>query len=118
VLREGVAVHIKRVHYSWLAKELGVSGDALIAFAAGGELPAATLQKLARELFAGHAMWDAELDLLKAVNSEVKPLGTAPEPHDPERQRYPEPTGPWTRGGLGPLPVSLQAHQGKKPGWV
>jgi hypothetical protein len=119
VLREFVDVRIRRKFYSGLARDLGISGEALINFAAGGELQVATLQKLATEMTNGHGRYDADLDLLRPVNAEVKPLGKAPAPFDPERPVYPESIGAWTVGKLGDLPKSPQAMPpGKKPGWA
>jgi hypothetical protein len=121
VLREFVDVRIRRKSYGNLARDIGVSGDALIAFAGGGDLPVAMLAKLATEMTNGHGRYDPKLDRLVPVQSEVKALGVAPPPHDPERPGlYPESIGPWTRGKLGDLPPSPQtpAPSAKKPGWA
>jgi hypothetical protein len=82
-------------------------------------LPVETLQRLATELFGGHARFDPELDLLVSANTKVRALGTAPESFDPERPRYPESVGPWSTGGVVGLPPSPQARPaGKRPGWA
>ena len=84
VIRQMLRVLNKKMNLAILARDLGISSDALQAFIDGQRsLPIPVLQGLTKKLW-GHAVYDPELDRLRPARQEpAKPLWCAAEPDDP-----------------------------------
>jgi hypothetical protein len=114
-----VAVHArnKAQNLSWLAKEIGISNEALLSFSLGTtNLATDKLQALTTIIYSGHSEFVPELNKLKATNrNEPISQGSGPPPLD--RSKLPKFTGgpPPPQTGYGSKPVPKAQP---RPGWV
>ena len=103
-IRQMLRVRNKKINLAILARDLGISSDALQAFIDGKRsLPIPVLQGLTKVLWNGHAVYDPEVDRLRPARQEpAKPLGVLPS------LTIPLPT--YTAGPAqgGPRPVNVQ----------
>ena len=103
-IRQMLRVRIKKMNLAILARDLGISSDALQAFIDGKRsLPIPVLQELTKILWNGDAVYDPEVDRLRPARQEpAKPLGVLPS------LTIPLPT--YTAGPAqgGPRPVNVQ----------
>ena len=77
----------KASNITWMAKEIGVSNEALLQFSLGrSTLPVDKMQALTTIVFHGMAEFDPTLDRLRPVNT-AKPVsqGSGPPPYVPRR---------------------------------
>jgi hypothetical protein len=120
-LRAALQARIRKGSSAVLSRDLGVTNEALLGFAENRvSLPTSVLKALALDLFGGHTVYDDAADRLKPMAVEVKPLGVAPEPYNPDAtaNAYPPRTVP--RPGPPPLfPGSTKTPPKKpRPGWL
>jgi len=118
-LRGAVAARNKQQNLTYLAKEIGVSNEALHSFARGTTtLAADKLQALAGMIYGGNAEFVPELDRLRSVN-KVEPvsLGIHPPRYVPPSDRYE--VGTLTSAGPQPVkPTVKKVERQRKLGWV
>jgi hypothetical protein len=76
-LRAMAMARVKQQTYGRIANEIGVSPDTLRDFAEGrrATLPDEKLRALAKQIYEGHAEYDAETGMLRPVNRTTRPLG-------------------------------------------
>jgi hypothetical protein len=113
IIRGALLNRAKHGHLGLTARDLGVGIGALEEFCYGrGQLPPATLQALAKDLFP-HAEWDEATNLMRPVNRiEPKPLGVPPPPF--KRKPLTFKTGaPPAQTGYGPA-----REPEKRAGWL
>ena len=103
-----------RCQYSLLARDLGLSTDALDNFASGkSTLPPDKLQALARVFWHGHAEFDPGLDLLRnAVKQEPRSLGVRAAQYVARPQHHA--VGDY---GIGPQPVKPVPPKARRAGF-
>jgi hypothetical protein len=95
VLRQALYARARKGHLGPIARDLSERGEpigvaSLEAFLSGAQLPVATLQLLAKELYGDAAEYDPERNLLRSANrAEPKLMGIAPAPFDPKTSSYP-----------------------------
>jgi hypothetical protein len=116
VLQQAVHARGKSQNLGYLARDLGVSAEALYAFGQGqGTLPDDVLAALTKEMFHGHASYDPAINKLRpAVKQVAQPLGIAPAPVQPQPNKFkggPPPAQP----GYGGAPA---AKPPRLPGWA
>jgi len=104
-IRQMLRVRIKTMNLAILARDLGISSDALQAFIDGKRsLPIPVLQDLTKVLWNGDAVYDPETDRLRPARERpARPLGGMPS------LTIPLPTytvGPAQQ--VGPQPVNVQ----------
>ena len=103
-IRQMLRVRNKKINLASLARDVGISSDALQAFIDGKRsLPIPVLQGLTKVLWNGDAVYDPEVDRLRPARQEpAKPLGVLPS------LTLPLPT--YTAGPAqgGPRPVNVQ----------
>ena len=108
-----VARHMGRAS---LARDLGVSNEALHNFANGkGTLPPAVLQALALDWSGGNIIYDPAIDRLRPANKiEPRSLGSGPPPITEMM------TLPTFKGGPAPAQTGYPPPKPKarRPGWV
>jgi hypothetical protein len=73
------ALRARRLNLANLARDLHLANAPVDAFMDGGTLPPDALEALTRMIWAGHAEFDAELNLIRPANrQEPRPLGGPP----------------------------------------
>lgn len=84
VLRQ--ALRSRKLGLATIARELGISADALEAFVAGSkDLPVDALNRVTAEIFGGHTEFNPETGLLQSANRTPPiAIGIRPEPFDPK----------------------------------
>jgi hypothetical protein len=111
-----LAARNKKINIGGLARDLGLTGAALEAFAYGHSgLAPEVLEALAKVLFHGNAAYDPAIDRLRPVErEEPRPLGIKP-PLITETMTLPTySAGPApAQTGYGPPP-----RKARRPGWV
>jgi hypothetical protein len=112
ILRRAVRARNVKMNLSRLAGEIGIATDTLEQFATGKvTLLPATLNDLAREIFAGNAVYDETIDRLRsAIKHEPKSLGIKPDTGDFV-------TAPESSGPLVLIDPPKPAPKGPLPGW-
>jgi hypothetical protein len=82
LLRKAVTAHDRKNNLSTLARDLGISNEALYSFAIGSTtLAADRLQVLAFHLWGGNTEFNPECNLLRpARKAAPRPLGNHPPP--------------------------------------
>ncbi len=116
VIRAALNSRARKMNAATLARDLGVPSETLDAFARGRtDLSPDTLKALARDLFHGHAEYDADIDRLRpATKTAPTPLGIHPPTLDPR-------TLPVYRAGpppAAPSMVTKAVPKVSRPGWV
>ncbi len=123
VLRATVKARNRSPHaMSLIAREIdGVSASTLEDFAAGkADLSVATLKALTK-LFYPNAEYDEELNLLRSLAKEAKPIGIKPPAYNPERHSpHHPPAAPRTRGAatIASVKPAPPAKPTGRPGWA
>ena len=121
LLRKAVLRRSKSHNIAHMARELGVSNEALYGFAIGqSNLQPDVLRTLTVEIFHGHAVFDPEIDRLRpAIKQDPIPLGVAP-PAGSIRKTLPY-FQDGSRPASGPRPEKPQPKPPSKvrrEGWV
>jgi hypothetical protein len=111
------ALRTRKLGLANIARELGLSTNALESFIAGGSLPADKLNAIAAEIFGGHAEFDATNDLLVATNrTPAISAGIRPPQFDPKSR---PPVDRTIRGPSPPVKgATLQPARPHRPGWA
>jgi hypothetical protein len=114
LVRERLRIHSRKAHLAPLARDVGTGPGALEAFIAGNaQLSTKVMHALVKDLYHGHAVFDAQADRLRpALQEPARPLGAAPQfsmplptyqPGPAQRAPRPEndatPAKPKRRGG-------------------
>ena len=96
------ALRARKLNFSNLARDLHLPTAQFEAFMDGGPLPTDALEALTKLIWAGHAEFVPELNLLRPTNQqEARPLGGPP----PIRETMTLPTFKGGAPGPGPQPV-------------
>ena len=110
-----LAARNKKANIGGLARDLGLSGAALEAFAYGHSgLAPDVLRALAVHLFDGRAEFDPAIDMLRAKREEPRPLGIKPPPITETM------TLPTYRAGPAPAQTGYRPppRKARRAGWV
>jgi hypothetical protein len=120
-IRQLLKARLRKGSSAILARDLGISGEALLGYADGRvSLPTSVLKALTLDLFHGSAAYDDAADRLVPVNTEVKSIGVPPPPFDPTADADPYPPRQVPRPGPPPMFPACKTTLPKKsrPGWL
>jgi hypothetical protein len=116
-LKQALRVRLKKGHQARLSRDLNVAMMSLGEFAFGDALlPVDVMRALARELWEGHAEYDAEADMLHSASTAPwKSLGVHP-PAAIAGKKYP--VGTVAAFPRAEVPVTPQPMRPRRAGWI